>query len=63
MQRFTKLMKVTYDDGNGKLNIYIQMPSQNYNILKETISKQLFDERQLSKFEFKTTWFGEYICS
>lgn len=59
MERFTKLMKVTYDDGSAKLNIYIQMPSNNYNILKDTISNQLFDERKLSKFAFKTTWFDE----
>ncbi|XP_018794805.1 PREDICTED: protein ref(2)P [Bactrocera latifrons] len=59
MERFAKLMKVTYDDGNSKLNIYIQMGSNNYNILKNNISKQLFAERMLPMVEFKTTWFDE----
>nr|XP_014101141.2 protein ref(2)P [Bactrocera oleae] len=59
MEIFTELMKVTYDDGNSKLNIYIKKPSHNYNVIKDTISRQLFDERKLSKFAFKTTWFDE----
>lgn len=59
MEIFTELMKVTYDDGNSKLNIYIKKPSHNYNVIKDTISRQLFDERKLSKFAFKTTWFGK----
>uniref|UniRef100_A0A0A1X077 Protein ref(2)P n=1 Tax=Zeugodacus cucurbitae TaxID=28588 RepID=A0A0A1X077_ZEUCU len=59
MERFSSLLKVTYDDGTNKLNIYIQNPSTDYNELKETIAKQLFEERHLTRFQFSTAWFDE----
>ncbi|BFF94296.1 protein ref(2)P [Drosophila madeirensis] len=56
-----KLLKITYQgpDVAGpqkKLNAYLRMPSQNFNILRREIEMYLFQERQLAKCEIRTFW-------
>ncbi|XP_022230578.2 protein ref(2)P [Drosophila obscura] len=56
-----KLLKITYQgpDVAGpqkKLNAYLRMPSQNFNILRREIEMYLFQERQLARCEIRTFW-------
>ncbi|EDW37147.1 GL26088 [Drosophila persimilis] len=56
-----KLLKITYQgpDVAGpqkKINAYLRMPSQNFNVLRREIEMYLFQERQLAKCEIRTFW-------